>query len=131
MGKLHERKVYNIIRFIADVGGVLEVFMVAFAIFLTPLAYFNFILSASAKFEEMGEGGSHLIFKERCEKMSTLKFKDKFLLYVSQKLGGCFKKLFWSEDKKEEIEQYQDHFIKTSEKIDKNLDLVELINMIQ
>ena len=42
-GYVHERKVYNAIRFIADVGGVLEVFMVCFAIFLSPISKFGFI----------------------------------------------------------------------------------------
>jgi len=44
---VHERKVYNVIRFIADVGGVLEVFMVVFAVFIYPISYFHFIYKAT------------------------------------------------------------------------------------
>jgi len=54
-GLVHERKVYNLIRFIADIGGVLEVFMVVFAVFLSPISYFNFIYKASTKFKLIEE----------------------------------------------------------------------------
>ena len=48
-GMVHERKVYNVIRFLADVGGVLEIFVVVFGIFIYPISKFAFIYNATEK----------------------------------------------------------------------------------
>jgi len=40
------------LRFLADVGGVLEVFTVVFAIFLYPISKFTFIYEATKVFED-------------------------------------------------------------------------------
>ena len=45
----HERKIYNIIDIIGDLGGTLEIFTSLIAIFIIPISYFGFTLKALKK----------------------------------------------------------------------------------
>jgi len=43
----HSRQVYNVLDLLGDLGGVVEVVMVFFGIFLYPLSKHNFVLKAT------------------------------------------------------------------------------------
>ena len=59
-GMVHERKVYNIIRFVADVGGVLEIAIVSFAFIGASQSYFSFIMTVSESLPKKCQGHSHI-----------------------------------------------------------------------
>lgn len=47
--ELHTRKVYDIMKLFADLGGLVEIFIALFAIFLSPIIYHSYIVDAAQK----------------------------------------------------------------------------------
>ena len=46
---MHRRRVYSIFDFLGDLGGVIEIILLFFGMFLLPLAKHSFILKATKK----------------------------------------------------------------------------------
>ena len=43
----HKREIFNAIDLIGELGGVIEIFIITFSVFLGPISYFSFILKAT------------------------------------------------------------------------------------
>ena len=48
-GSVHRRRVYSIFDFLGDLGGVIEIILLVFGMFLLPIAKHSFILKATKK----------------------------------------------------------------------------------
>ena len=49
ISKMHERKVYSFLELIGDLGGVLEILLLIFGIFINPISEFSFYMKAIKK----------------------------------------------------------------------------------
>jgi hypothetical protein len=57
---MHERYIYNFFDLMGDLGGVKEVIMICFAIFLLPVSEHSFILKATKKLYMANTTDAHL-----------------------------------------------------------------------
>ena len=48
-GVNHKRRVYNMIDFMGDIGGLLEISMIIFGVILFPISYHSFVLRAAKR----------------------------------------------------------------------------------
>jgi hypothetical protein len=105
--------VYNILELMGDIGGVLEIIVLFFGIFLNPISKFSFDLTAitylylvrtseqglfdNKKVECDGEkdpdpDGNTLVVK--------LRKRDRIALYFARSMGSLFPSRCWSRHKK-------------------------------
>jgi len=49
MSYTHNRKIYGVIDLLGDLGGVTEVIMIVFGVFLFPVSEFSFVMKAAKR----------------------------------------------------------------------------------
>ena len=75
----HERKIYNFITLIGDLGGVREIFTALIAFFIMPMSTFSFNLMAFQKlYQAKSINGSKIFMEETCDENQFLpaEYKD-------------------------------------------------------
>jgi hypothetical protein len=146
----YERKVYNLLDLLGDLGGVLEFILILFSIFLSPISEFSYYLKLAKKLffarikssdtlqqrkaldrrDETEDLESNPIISSRLRKELMIHRKiqigtfDKVLLFFSQLLGPLSPFVFvcWSKHRKL-LHLYKE----AQEKVDAQLNVVKII----
>jgi hypothetical protein len=141
----YTRQVYGILDLLGDLGGVTEVIMICFGIFLFPISEHSFTMKAAQKFflartkensllmakkskftEETAipknQMGNEFYLNElKMHRYICVSPKDNFLLYLANQLGKCFPANCWSKKKK-----LQRLYEKGADKIESRLNIVKI-----
>lgn len=74
---IHERTVYNFLDLLGDIGGLMEIFVLIFGVFLFPLSTFSFTLKAFEKLYLIRTNQSNLISVKSLKKNNKNRYLTK------------------------------------------------------
>ena len=124
----HERKVYGILDLFGDVGGILDIFILLFGIFIFPYSEHSFKLSSAREFF-MAKTRDNALFKggnPNFEKFPNYKSVKINVLQSIKVFFGLKFGLSCSSRQRKLVNFFEE----SAERFDKNLDLVNLIKLI-
>ena len=137
----HKREIFNAIDLVGELGGVIEIFIITFSVFLGPISYFSFILKAT-KALFLARTDDHQMFKPSTtndfskgqtesskiqqeldiHRIIRISNSNKFKLYLYTTLGKCFPQKLWSKGK-----EYSRLYSEGKSRIETMLDLQKII----
>jgi hypothetical protein len=109
----YNRAVYNVLDLMGDIGGVLEIIVLFFGIFLNPISKFSFDLTAIRYLYLVRTSEKDLFDNKKVEsdgekepnpdgdaQVVKLRKWDRIALYFAHSMGSLFPKKCWSKRKK-------------------------------